>query len=276
MAFAIGFAASLVLAFFLQGTRENPRRLGGIAVLGGMLPAVAVGSGSPAFYTLRVFWLCLALLFVMGVIDDWITLRPLTKLFWQLAVAVVFLSLTSPDTWGGDLVDLLGGLAYPVWLLWIVGITNALNLLDNMDGLTPGVGAIGALGFWWLGLGAGWILIPLSGALFGFLCLNFYRAKIHLGDAGSHLVGFSLAVLPLYGATTSALWLVPVILAIPICDTAFVTLTRLQRGVSPFQGGKDHLSHRMVGFGVVPPVVAAVFLAGAAVLIALAALLGGG
>ncbi len=274
MAFSIAFAASLVLAFFLQGTRENPRRLGGFAVLGGLLPAVALSYGWPAFYTLRVFWFCLGLLFVMGAVDDWIVLRPLTKLLCQITVAVLFLSLTSPSTWGGGLVGPLGWLAYPVWLLWLVGITNALNLLDNMDGLTPGVGAITARGFSWLGLGAGWVLLPLSGALFGFLCLNFYRARIHLGDAGSHLVGFSLAVLPLYGASESALWTVPIVLAIPICDTAFVTIARLKRGVSPFQGGKDHLSHRLAAVGIAPPVVAAMFLAGAVILVGVAALLG--
>ncbi|MFZ0429315.1 MAG: MraY family glycosyltransferase [Acidobacteriota bacterium] len=275
MAFIIGFSASLVLAFFLQGTREDPRRLGGFAVLGGLLPAVAFDYGWPAFFTLRVFWLCLGLLFVMGAVDDWVTLRPFTKFFWQLSVAVLFLGLTSPSTWGGGLVGLLGWAAYPVWLFWLVGITNSLNLLDNMDGLTPGVGAVAALGFAWLGLGAGWVLLPLSGALFGFLGLNFYRARIHLGDSGSHLVGFSLAVLPLYGAPHTALWTVPLILALPICDTAFVTVTRLKRGVSPFQGGKDHLSHRLARLGIAPPVVAASFLGGAGLLVGLAALWSG-
>lgn len=270
MAFIIGFVASLVLAFFLQGSHENPRRLGGFAVLGGLVPAVAIAYGVPAFFTLRVFWLCLGILFLMGAIDDWITLRPLAKLGWQIVAAALFLGFTSPSVWGGGLASWLGWPAYVIWLIWLVGITNALNLLDNMDGLTPGVGAVAALGFSWMSLGAGWVLLPLSGTLFGFLGLNFYRARIHLGDSGSHLVGFSLAVLPLYGATTNALWIVPLILAIPICDTAFVTIGRLQRGVSPFQGGKDHLSHSLVGRGIPVLGVGALFLCLEGLLVALA------
>jgi UDP-GlcNAc:undecaprenyl-phosphate/decaprenyl-phosphate GlcNAc-1-phosphate transferase len=253
VAFTIAFTASLVLAFFLRGTPENPHRLGGFAVLGGLICGAAFGYGWATFYTLRVFWMTLGLLIVMGAVDDWIRLRPRTKFLFQLAAAVLFLLFTSPSTWGGDLTGWVGWLAYPVWLFWLVGITNSLNLLDNMDGLTSGVGLLAALGFVWLGLGANWILLPLAGALLAFLLLNFHPARIYLGDAGSHLVGFTLAAIPLYGLSLQVWWVPIAVLGVPIADTSFVTVSRLRRGVSPFLGGKDHLSHRIVRTGIPEP-----------------------
>lgn len=267
MAFAIGFTASLVLAFFLRGTPEHPRRIGGFAVLAGLVCGAAIGYGWATFCTLRVFWMTLTLLFFMGAVDDWIRLRPRTKLFFQVAAAVLFLAFTSPSTWGGDLAGLMGWLAYPVWLFWLVGVTNSLNLLDNMDGLTPGVGLLAILGLAWLGLGANWILVPLAGALLAFLLFNFHPARIYLGDAGSHLVGFTLATVPLYGLSLQAWWVPIVVLGIPIADTSFVTLSRLRRGVSPFLGGKDHLSHRMVRAGIPEPFPVLIFYLVSALLI---------
>jgi UDP-GlcNAc:undecaprenyl-phosphate/decaprenyl-phosphate GlcNAc-1-phosphate transferase len=249
----------LALAFFLRGSAAKPSRWGGLAVLIAVVLAVAVTHGWAAFFTLRVFWLSLGILFVMGVCDDLLVLSPPSKLFFQLAAALLFLLLTSPTAWAPEIRAVLGVLAVPVLLFWIVGITNSLNLLDNMDGLAAGVGALAALGFVWLGFGADWVLVPLAGALVGFLVLNFHPARIYLGDAGSHLVGFSLATLPLFGQPDGQAWVPLLVLLAPIADTGFVTVTRLARGVSPFQGGRDHLSHRLRGMGVSEKIVAPVF-----------------
>jgi len=229
-------------------------------VLVGILLGVAFSLGWAAFFTLRAYWLCLAILFLMGAVDDWRPLQPGTKLVVQVVAATLFILLTRPDVWSAFLPPMIGWLAFPVLLVWIVGMTNALNLLDNMDGVTAGVGGIAAIGFVWLGLGADWVLLPFAGALIGFLLLNFYRAPIYLGDAGSHLVGFSLAVLPLYGAPRESVWITPLILAIPILDTSFVSITRLLRNSSPFQGGKDHLAHRLAAAGIPQPAVTGSFL----------------
>lgn len=271
MAFLTAFSASLALAFFLRGGVTRPTRWGGLAVLVAVVLAVALTHGWVAFLTLRVFWLSLGVLFLMGLFDDLLVLSPPTKLGFQLAAAMLFLLLTSPTAWVPEIRFLLGVYAIPILLLWIVGITNSLNLLDNMDGLASGVGALAALGFVWLGFGGDWVLVPLAGALAGFLVLNFHRARIHLGDAGSHLVGFSLATLPFFGPPDGQWWVPPIVLMVPIADTAFVTLSRLARGVSPFQGGKDHLSHRLRGAGVSERGVAALFYAVTLLLVAVAA-----
>lgn len=215
----------------------------------GVLVGTALFQGWAAFFTLRVFWLALALLFVMGLIDDCFSLSPMTKLAVQLASAALFVMLLPPGIWGGELESVLGGGAFVIWILWLVGMTNAVNLLDNIDGLTPATGLAAALGFLWLGDGSDWILMPMAGALAGFLCLNAYRARIHLGDSGSHLVGFSLATLPLFGLPWERAWIPALVLIVPIADTTFVTISRIRRGVSPFLGGKDHLSHRLVRRG---------------------------
>jgi UDP-GlcNAc:undecaprenyl-phosphate/decaprenyl-phosphate GlcNAc-1-phosphate transferase len=259
VAFVTAFAASLTLAFFLRGSAAKPTRWGGLAVLIAVVVAVALAYGWAAFFTLRAFWLSLGILFVMGVVDDLLVLRPSGKLLFQVAAALLFVILTSPTAWAPEIRSSLGVLSLPVLLLWIVGITNSLNLLDNMDGLAAGVGTVAALGFVRLEFGADWVLIPLAGALAGFLVLNFSPARIYLGDAGSHLLGFSLAVLPLYGQPSGNLWCPVVVLLAPIADTSFVTVTRLARGISPFRGGKDHLSHRLRDLGVSERLVAALF-----------------
>jgi UDP-GlcNAc:undecaprenyl-phosphate GlcNAc-1-phosphate transferase len=250
VAFLIAFGASLVLAFFLKGDAGNPPRLGGYAVLVGILAGVFWGHGMAAFFTLRIFWFGLAVVFAVGAVDDLVKLGPLSKFAGQSVAALLFLALVSPDTWGGDLPATLGWLAFPVWYLWIVGTTNSLNLLDNMDGLTPGVSVVAGLGFVWLGQGADWVLIPLAGAMIGVLCCNLPPARIYLGDGGSHLAGFSLAILPLYGMDPKRWWVPLLVLAVPLTDTVFVSVTRILHGVSPFQGGRDHLSHRLNRTGV--------------------------
>jgi UDP-GlcNAc:undecaprenyl-phosphate GlcNAc-1-phosphate transferase len=259
VAFLIAFGAGLVLAFFLRGDPTNPPRLGGYAVLVAMLAGVLWGHGTGALLTLRLFWFTLVLVFAVGAVDDLVRLSPLAKFAGQSLAAVLFLSFVSPGTWGGDLYLAIGWWAFPVWYLWIVGTTNSLNLLDNMDGLTPSVGAVAAVGFAWLGQGADWGLVPLAGALAAFLCFNLPPARVYLGDSGSHLVGFSLAVLPLYGMSLNRCWIPVLVLGVPLIDTLFVSLTRIIRGASPFQGGKDHLSHRLRRKGVPEAWVSVIF-----------------
>ncbi|GAB4119861.1 MAG: hypothetical protein Kow001_19170 [Acidobacteriota bacterium] len=249
MVFVIACAASLGLAFLFQGTVERPRRAGGLAVLAAVVLAVLLTHGAAPLFTLRVFWMAALMLFAMGAVDDLLVLSPVTKLAVQVAAAGLFVGFTPRGTWGGELELLLGAAAFPVWIFWLVGITNAVNLLDNIDGLTPATGLTAALCLLWLGMGADWVLWPLAGALAGLLCLNGHRARIYLGDSGSHLVGFSLAALPLFGIPLERIWIPVMVLAVPIVDTAYVTITRWRRGVSPFQGGKDHLSHRLLRRG---------------------------
>jgi UDP-GlcNAc:undecaprenyl-phosphate/decaprenyl-phosphate GlcNAc-1-phosphate transferase len=157
-------------------------------------------------------------------------------------------------------------------VLWVLGITHAMNLLDNMDGLSAGVASIAAVTFFGIALLNGQFLVAalslaLVGVAVGFLRHNRYPAKIYMGDAGSLFLGFMLAVIGIRLEFTTVVEIsvfVPiVVLAVPILDTALVTVTRLREGRSPFQGGSDHISHRLVRLGLpVPGAVAIIYVAG--------------
>ncbi len=155
-------------------------------------------------------------------------------------------------------------LSIPMTFLWIVGITNALNLLDNMNGLSAGVAAIAGATFAVLAsryVDVGPEQLPtaraaaaLAGACLGFLPHNF-RSRIFMGDAGSLFVGFTLACLAALGSwkspTAPTSVIIPLlVLAYPIFDTTLVVILRLRRGHSPFVGGRDHSSHRLVNLGL--------------------------
>jgi UDP-GlcNAc:undecaprenyl-phosphate GlcNAc-1-phosphate transferase len=182
--------------------------------------------------------LAAVVIFAIGLIDDLVHLRPSYKLVGQLAAASVLL-MSGIGLWltGSYIVDVM------VSLFWFVGITNALNLLDNMDGLAGGVGAIAAsfLGVNFLLAGdpglAG-VAFAFSGALVGFLVHNYPPARIFMGDSGSLFTGLLLAGLalsPAPGLSRSLFSVVVVpaiVLAVPILDMTFVTVTRLLEGRS--------------------------------------------
>jgi UDP-GlcNAc:undecaprenyl-phosphate GlcNAc-1-phosphate transferase len=93
-----------------------------------------------------------------------------------------------------------------------------------------------------------------AGATLGFLVWNKSPAKIYMGDAGALFLGVLLATLTVrFQPTTNTqmgAYLTPMfLLAIPIMDTSVAVLSRLRRHLSPFQGGQDHLSHRLIRSG---------------------------
>ncbi|HEX5216145.1 MAG TPA: hypothetical protein VFV98_11830 [Vicinamibacterales bacterium] len=199
-----------------------------------------------------------SLMFIIGLGDDLHPVRPATKFVLQMLAASVMLVLLPPfSITGAPTLDLMLGFA------WIVGITNAVNLLDNIDGLAAGVAGIA---------GAFLLLVlfvdhqqqtPLAfavagfvGATTAFLIYNFSPASIFMGDGGSHLLGSFLAAASLMAAPKLNPHLAPVaaipvvLMLIPIFDTAFVTLSRNLAGRSPFLGGRDHTSHRLVALGI--------------------------
>lgn len=196
-------------------------------------------------------------LFLVGLIDDLIIIRPYQKLIGQLIGAgiLVLSGLKLPLT-GFEIVD--------IWLtvFWVIGITNAINLLDNMDGLAAGISAIAAfslaLNFAANGLTNELLLTSaLIGALVGFLVFNFNPASIFMGDCGSMFIGFLLSgsvLLNQVGGRSRgivAILAVPVlILFVPIFDTTFVTVLRKLWGRKASQGGRDHTSHRLVALGL--------------------------
>jgi len=198
-----------------------------------------------------------AFLFLLGLADDILHIKPYQKLIGQLmgASSVIFFGLTLP--WTGSPLLNMG-----ITAIWIVGITNALNLLDNMDGLAAGIGGIAAIflavNFHMNGQPLEATMIGVFAAtLLGFLVYNSNPASIFMGDCGSMFIGFLLASATLLSSTgiQSRSFLpvlaVPVlILFIPIFDTTFVTLLRKLSGRAASQGGRDHTSHRLVALGL--------------------------
>jgi UDP-GlcNAc:undecaprenyl-phosphate GlcNAc-1-phosphate transferase len=145
-------------------------------------------------------------------------------------------------------------------IFWLVGIINAFNFFDNLDGGAAGITLIASLSLFLLGLWGGQYLIAsislaLAGAGLGFLWWNRNPARIYLGDSGALFIGFMLALSLLQfepkvdSQVASAL--IPVfLLALPIIDTSVAVVSRISRGVSIFQGGRDHLSHRLISLGL--------------------------
>ena len=195
-------------------------------------------------------------IFIFGLMDDIIHLKPQAKLLVQIiASCIAVYSGIIPKFTGNPLLLIL------IAIVWIVGITNAINLLDNMDGLACGVSGISFTFIFISTLllnnnGISAVSLILAGACLGFLPYNFNPARIFMGDSGSMFLGFSLACITLMGESINiphliATLVIPVlILAVPIFDTTLVTLVRIINGKSILKGGKDHVSHRLVSLGL--------------------------
>jgi UDP-GlcNAc:undecaprenyl-phosphate GlcNAc-1-phosphate transferase len=236
-------------------TRPTPM-LGGIAFFVGFLPSLLFLT--PDLSSALPFFIVAGQMFVIGLYDDLRRINPATKLIGQIisaATAIFFGYSLGFFTW--QPLDAL------LTALWIVGLTNALNLLDNMDGLAGGIALIAALYLAFLFSQHGdaehaVLALAIAGAVAGFLLYNFYPASIFMGDAGSLFLGSALALLTIHanGQASNILSLVAVptcILLVPILDTTLVTITRLLRGQSISQGGRDHTSHRLVILGLSEP-----------------------
>jgi len=235
-------------------TTATPR-LGGVAIyLAFIVALVAFGR---LFYVRQLAGIFLGATLVsgLGLWDDRRSLSTWTKLLGQVAAAgILIVSGVEVQAMHQPLLNLLAT------LLWVVGITNAMNLLDNMDGLSAGVAAAAATFFLLLAAMSGQYLVGilaagLLGACLGFLIYNVNPASIFMGDSGSLFLGFMLAAVGIKlrfpGNVDFVTWMVPVlVLAVPIFDTALVTISRLRRGLNPLTSpGKDHTSHRLVALG---------------------------
>jgi UDP-GlcNAc:undecaprenyl-phosphate GlcNAc-1-phosphate transferase len=218
----------------------------------------------------------LALIFsAMGLIDDLRGLSPWLRFAVGLGIAVTLVAygirLQSPLPAAADIL---------LSVIWILGITNAFNLLDNIDGLAAGTAAVAATTFFLIALFndqdySALLAIGLAGAMLGFLRSNFHPATIYMGDAGSLFIGFLMAYLGLKMRTTVTeipqLFAPLVVLGVAVLDTTMVVVSRVRRGVSPFTGGQDHLSHRLRRLGlsvrrsVITLLLASVALGGLAV-----------
>jgi UDP-GlcNAc:undecaprenyl-phosphate GlcNAc-1-phosphate transferase len=213
---------------------------------------------------------------LIGALDDRFELRPVFKFAGQLAVALLV-------AYGGARITLFVPsvlFSYAITVLWILTVINAFNFMDNMNGLCAGLGVISSWCIAMIAMMDGQYLVALlalltCGALLGFLPYNFPRATAFLGDTGSHLVGYLLAVMAIlphfYTRQQPRVWAVfmpLLILAVPLGDLAWVVVLRWRLGKPFYIGDTNHLSHRLVRKGMnKQSAVVAIWL--------LAALLGG-
>ncbi len=217
-----------------------------------------------------VLFIALLVLFVTGIFDDLTDMRALVKFGIQIVVALII-------SYFGFRVESLFGIfgiyEMPVWaqyafsVLLITGLTNAFNLIDGIDGLAGGLAFINSLIMGAILLLQGNVIygtlaISFAGALFGFLIFNFNPAKIFMGDTGSLIVGFLMAIFgivilkagaplhPWFQDHTSAITIVVVgILLLPVYDTLRVFAERILKKSSPFKPDKTHVHHLLIETG---------------------------
>lgn len=215
-------------------------RLGGLSLLFAAAFTLPFAIFSP--WRLLGILLGMTILAIAGMADDICSLTPKTKLLLQTTAALFALFPTVPLP------------ALPVALLYTVGLTNALNLIDGLDGLASGYGAVTSL---CLSLGSALLgnaslslpFLFLGGGCLGFLPHNLRTKKLFLGDTGSQLIGYLLAVftLPLLPSGIAPVGLT---LLYPITETATSLLRRLYRHRDPFAADRGHFHHRLLDRGM--------------------------
>ena len=199
------------------------------------------------------------LLHVVGLIDDRRNLGPWVKIIAELGVCagVVIFCRVRVLTVAGEPASAI------LTVIWLLAITNAFNFLDNMDGLAAGVGLIVSGALLAAAIGVGQVFVPawlclIFGALGGFLLFNSPPARVFMGDAGSLVVGYLLAVLSSMttyvapGETYYAYGIfVPlVVMAVPLYDMVSVVMLRIRDRRNPMVGDRRHFSHRLIRRGM--------------------------
>lgn len=233
---------------------------GGLAIYLGFWVPVLISQGWDT--TLVGLWAGSSLITLVGLVDDYVELKPLAKLAGQLAAAGVLVYfgtkiqfVTNPF---GGMIH-LGWWGIPLTILWVVAITNMLNLIDGLDGLAGGIASIAALPL----LVIAWqreqffiafLTAALIGSTVGFLRYNFNPARVFMGDTGGMLLGFMLGAIAvegaLKGATSIALSIPVLTLGVPFFDTACAVLRRLLSGRPISQRDDQHLHHQLLRAGL--------------------------
>lgn len=244
--------------------REPIPYLGGVAIMIGII-TVSYGTALVSNFTINTFYLASSVLvpaLILGLIGLWDDIKNLSALprFMAQTIAGVFTafllisSSTSGNPTGSSTIDTI------VTIVWIVGICNSINFFDNLDGGAAGTVAVSSIALAILALSGNQFVIAalatvMAGGTLGFLIWNKSPARIYMGDAGALFLGVVIATLTIRLDPTAdelmGSFAIPLlILAVPILDTTVAVLSRLRRGISPFQGGRDHLSHRLIRKGI--------------------------
>jgi len=238
--------------------------LGGVAIIIGII-SISYFSFLISNFTSTTFLLATSVLGpalflgLIGLWDDLKNLKPLPRFIAQTLAGlftstVLILGNNVGNPTGSKIFDSI------ITVIWVVGICNSINFFDNLDGGAAGTVSISSIALAILALkGDQYLIAALStvtaGATLGFLVWNKNPAKIYMGDAGALFLGVLLATLTVRfepnAQTQIGSFIIPfLLLAIPILDTTVAVLSRVRRQISVFQGGQDHLSHRLIRAGL--------------------------
>jgi UDP-GlcNAc:undecaprenyl-phosphate/decaprenyl-phosphate GlcNAc-1-phosphate transferase len=233
--------------------------LGGVAVFAALAIPVAVAR--------PVLLLPLGLALALGLADDRSRPSPAARLIVEVVIGAV----------AGWIVPVPGPLGGVITAALVVGLLNAVNLLDGLDGLAAGIALMSAIGFAIVLEGDSRVLaLALAGSLAGFLVWNRPPARIYLGDAGSYLIGATLAILLAAafdeGDSLAVSSGAVLFVAVPVADTAVAIVRRLRAGRSLLHGDRGHIYDQLTdrGWGSVAVVMVCIVAQGLLVAIGVA------
>ncbi|GAB6151925.1 MraY family glycosyltransferase [Desulfosporosinus burensis] len=285
MTYGLTFLMGLVIAVFATPiTIKLAKRWGAIAHPGGRhvhsrpIPRL----GGLAIYA--AFWIAAivtqvwdeliwglfigsTIILVVGIWDDIREIRPLHKLYWQIAAAgvllpfgfsmkVISLPFLDKSVNFGELG--LSAIGLILMIFWVVGLVNTVNVSDGLDGLAAGICFIVTLLLFWSAnriheLPAANLMLALAGALLGFLFFNFPPARVFMGDSGSMFLGYIIGGISIMGllktATILGLVFPLLVLGMPVTDLTFAIIRRKLRGQSIAKADRGHLHHRLLDAG---------------------------
>jgi len=287
--FALSFLISLIMMPLLISLSHNRQwlddpnhrkvhtepvpRLGGVGIFlsilisGTLTPVLVSGFLGEDLTLFRLispnilFILAAIFIFVVGVLDDFVELRSYYKLLGQVIGAVLV-------CFGGALINSisipftaievnLAWSAWPITIFWIIGVTNAINLIDGIDGLSATISLIAFIVYAIVFMFTGHAVLSLlsfiiAGGLVGYLYFNFPPAKLFMGDSGSLMLGFILAILPLIAEPEngSSLMMPITMLSIPILDVFFSIARRKRKGMPFSHPDMEHLHHKLLAIGL--------------------------
>ena len=271
---------SIILISRLKGLTDKPDgkrklhkeiipTLGGVALFGGLLVSYAIWVGKNPPHYLAALIASLVVLFFIGIKDDILVINNYTKLAGQFIAASIIVFMGGISIPGLD--GLFGITSFPSFsgelfsVFAIIVIINAYNLIDGIDGLAGMVSIIGStvFGIWFYAGGhyhEAILSFALVGALVGFTLHNYEPAKIFMGDTGSQLIGFTMAITgfklmqingytPGFSLNSPAIFVFSVMI-IPIYDTMRIIIIRVFKGASPMTADANHIHHFLLRLGM--------------------------
>ncbi len=286
----LGFLTALILTYFIipkiilfskdkrlyikpnerAAHEKNTPFFGGIAIFGGVgFSFLFWGIGMENVNNIGFVLSSLIIIFIVGLIDDLLSLSPFGKMIGQLLaiLVLVFFAGFEIDNMHGvfGIFNISTYISIPFTIFVVVVITNSYNLIDGIDGLAAGIGIIASIFFGIFAfLNANYLMVilafSLTGSLIAYLIFNFYPAKILMGDTGSLVVGFIFAILSIDLIRSGVIFqdivyvnkgpLIAIsLLSVPLFDSLRVFLFRVYSGKYPLYADRNHIHHRLLDLG---------------------------